>query len=143
MDARDLRILVAEDEFTTRILMQEFMKTLGVVHTVVNGQEAIDATRMALRRRMPYHLICLDIMMPEVDGLAALAAIRALDHDPELPNVAPARIIMATSLRDVEKVKEAVASGCDGYLIKPVDRNVLLRQVAKLFLSSTVAKAAG
>lgn len=144
MSMGDLRILVAEDELISRILMQEMMKGLGCVHTAANGKEAIEAARMALQRRKPYQLICLDIMMPEVDGLAALAAIRQLEDEADLPPMQSARILMTSASGEMSHVKAAAAGRCDGYLIKPIERNALMRQLAKLLLPvQGAANAAG
>ena len=63
-----MKTLIVEDDFTSRLYLQELLKGYGPTHIAVNGKEAIEATHLALEAGEPYNLICLDIMMPEMDG---------------------------------------------------------------------------
>ena len=63
-----MKALVVEDDFTSRLIMQEMLLGYGSVHIAVNGREALDAFMVAFEKGAPYDLICLDIMMPELDG---------------------------------------------------------------------------
>ena len=67
-----MKTLIVEDDFTSRLLLQEILKRYGAVHIAVNGREAVDAVRAAAESDESYDLICLDIMMPEMDGYQAL-----------------------------------------------------------------------
>ncbi len=75
-----MKTLIVEDDFTSRVLLQEVLKRDGTVHIAVNGKEAVDAVRAAMDAGEPYDLICLDIMMPEMDGYEALKEIRAIEE---------------------------------------------------------------
>jgi len=70
-----MKTLIAEDDFTGRLLLQEILKRYGALHIAVNGKEAVEAVRTAMDAGEPYDLVCLDIMMPEMDGYQALAEI--------------------------------------------------------------------
>ena len=70
-----LRILLAEDDFTSRLLLQTFLSRYGECHIAVNGREAVAAFRLALEQGQRYDLICMDIMMPEMDGGEAVREI--------------------------------------------------------------------
>ena len=72
----------------------------------------------AVKQKKPYDLLCLDIMMPRVDGLKVLKAIRVLEKQHELKHTC---IIMMTALADVEYVDQALELGCDAYAAKPID----------------------
>ena len=76
----NMKSLIVEDDFTSRLLLQEYLKVYGIPHIAVNGREAVEAVRLALEARDHYNLICLDIMMPEMDGQQALREIRALEE---------------------------------------------------------------
>ena len=104
------RVLLAEDNSVNRVLATRLLEKRG--HAVVsahNGREAVEAFQ-----REPFHLILMDIQMPEMDGFEATAAIRALPSGANVPIVA----MTAHALKgDREKCLEA---GMDGYVTKPI-----------------------
>src|SRR5580698_6790008 len=100
-----MRTLIVEDEFTSRLLMQSFLSQYGECHIAVNGKEAVAAFRAAQDSGQPYDLICMDIMMPEMDGQTAAREIRALEEAAGTPMAA--KIIMTTALDDVKNVVES------------------------------------
>jgi hypothetical protein len=65
-----MKTLIAEDSDTSRLLLQGLLKSYGPTHTGLNGKETVRVVRTALEEGEPYDLICLDIMMPEMDGQA-------------------------------------------------------------------------
>src|SRR5208282_338399 len=71
-----MRTLIVEDEFTSRLLLQSFLSQYGECHIAVNGREAVAAFRTACESGQAYDLICMDIMMPEMDGQTAVREIR-------------------------------------------------------------------
>jgi two-component system chemotaxis response regulator CheY len=129
-----VKILIAEDDSTSRLLLQELLKSYGPVHTAVNGREAVAAVRLALKDGEPYDLICLDIMMPKMDGQEALAAIRRIETADGVAGSNRTKIVMTTALADRENVMEAVAGKCDDYLIKPIQKAKLLEALHRLAL---------
>ena len=102
-----MKILIVDDDFTCRNLLKEVLKSYGSIHMAVNGKEAVDAVSAAMASGEPYDLICLDVMMPEMDGQEALAAIRALEVAQGINSSKGAKIVMATALGDA---KNAIAS---------------------------------
>jgi len=76
-----MKCLIVEDDFTARKLLQTHLSEYGDCFVAVNGQEAVDAVLEALEQRHPYDLICLDIMMPGMDGQQTLQAIRQLEQE--------------------------------------------------------------
>jgi two-component system chemotaxis response regulator CheY len=121
-----MKALVADDDLTSRILMRELLRKFGVTHVACNGKEAVDAAKVAIDAREPYTVICMDIMMPEMDGQQALKEIRAFEEESDVCFQNGAKIIMTTALRDRENVSAAFRSQCDGYLVKPIDRTKLV-----------------
>jgi two-component system chemotaxis response regulator CheY len=81
-----------------------------------------------------YRLICLDIMIPEMDGQAVLKEIRSLEASEGILDGCGVKVIMTSSLRDGKNVMTAFRELCDGYLIKPFDRGNLLEQLRKFRL---------
>jgi len=131
-----MKTLIVEDDFTSRLLLQELLKGYGPSHVAVNGTEAVEATRLALEAGEPYDLICLDIMMPEMDGQQALRNIRAQEEARGIISSNGAKIVMTTALGDLKNVSAAYSGLCDGYLTKPIQKAKLLEELRKLGLMS-------
>lgn len=129
-----MKILIVEDDATSRLLLRKQLEAFGACDVAINGKEAVALARKAIDDGNPYTLICLDIMMPEMDGQAALRQIR--EHEVEmgcLPSRA-SKIIMTTALRDIENVTQAYRDSCDGYLVKPLQRDNLIALLKELNL---------
>lgn len=78
-----MKILLAEDDFASRKFMTNYLEKYGDCDITVDGEEAVDAFLMALEDGEPYDLICLDVMMPVLDGYQALKAIRDIEKERE------------------------------------------------------------
>jgi two-component system chemotaxis response regulator CheY len=126
---KHLRALLAEDDFSSRLMLQSFLSGYGECHVAVNGREAVAAFRSALERGQRYDLICMDIMMPEMDGREAVRQIRALEQQHGILSTSGAKIIMTTALDDLKEVARCFHELCDSYLTKPVDLSTLLAQM--------------
>ena len=118
-----MRILLAEDDFVTRKFMTGFLSKYGECDVTVDGMEAVDAFMMALEEGNPYDLVCLDIMMPVMDGYQALVGIRNLEKERNIPKEEQAKVIMTTALNDEKNVKMAFDLGCTVYSGKPIDQD--------------------
>jgi two-component system chemotaxis response regulator CheY len=124
-----LRVLLVEDDFACRLLLQTFLSRYGECHIAVNGKEAVDAFRAALERGNGYDLICMDIMMPEMDGREAVRQVRALEGAWGIQSTNGARIFMTTTVEEVKEVVLCFKELCDTYLMKPIDLGELLKQM--------------
>lgn len=116
-----MRILIAEDDRISRTFLQKFMQSYGEVDVAVDGMEAVDLYMDSIKTKTPYDLLCLDIMMPKVDGLKVLKVIRQIEGQNKTASEERLKIIMMTALADVGYVDEAFRLGCDAYASKPVD----------------------
>jgi two-component system, chemotaxis family, chemotaxis protein CheY len=132
--AGHLRILLVEDDFASRLLLQTFLSRYGECHIAVNGKEAVEAARSALERGQNYDLICMDIMMPEVDGREAVRRIRGLEEGQGILSTFGAKIIMTTAVDEVKEVIQCFEELCDAYLMKPIDLGQLLKQMKSYHL---------
>ena len=88
--------------------------------------------RLSLNEQDPYNLILLDIMRPNVDGHAALAAIRSLESGLGVAPADEAKVIMTTALSDASNVMKAFKGQCDGSLVKPIRKEPLFAELEKL-----------
>ena len=129
-----MKVLIVEDDFTARLVLQQFLKDYGPSHVAVDGAEAVAAFKTALAEGQPYDLICLDIMMPGVDGQQALKEIRAHEEANGILSSDGVKVIMTTALDDLKSVSRAYNELCDGYLVKPVGKAELLDEVRRLGL---------
>ncbi len=129
-----MKILLAEDDFVTRKFMANFLSKYGDCDVTVDGMEAVDAYMMALEDGEPYDLVCLDIMMPVMDGYQALVGIRNLEKAHDVPEDKQVKVIMATALNDEKNVKMAFELGCTVYSGKPIDQNKFEQALQKLGL---------
>lgn len=129
-----MRILLAEDDFVTRKYMTNFLSKYGECDVTVDGMEAVDAFMMALEEDEPYDLVCLDIMMPVMDGYQALMGIRNLEKERDIPEEKATKIIMTTALNDEKNVKMAFDLGCTIYSGKPIDQERFEQALKKLGL---------
>jgi hypothetical protein len=113
-----LRVLAAEDNKTNQLVFRTMLKGVDLDLTLVeNGALCVEA----YRRSVP-DLIFTDISMPEMDGLAAARAIRAMEEEAGLPRVP----IIAMTAYAMEGDRDRIlAAGIDGYLSKPLKKGDL------------------
>jgi len=129
-----MKVLIAEDDMASRKFLYKYLSAYGDCDVTVDGVEAIDAFLLAWDEGSPYDLICLDIMMPKVDGIKALKMIRDLEHNKGVENSQRAKIIMTTALNDTKTVKSSFQDDCQAYAAKPIDTEKLLEVIKKLGL---------
>ncbi len=128
-----MRMLVVEDDFGSRRMMQKLLEPYGEVDVVVDGEEAVEAFRMAWEESLPYELVFMDIMMPKMDGHEALKRLRELEREMGVKPANEARVIMTSVLEDPKNVIEAYYGGsATSYLIKPIDREKLEEELERL-----------
>ncbi len=116
-----MRVLIAEDEGTSRKFLYKYLSQYGECDTVVDGLEALDAVLISLKDNQPYDLICLDIMMPKVQGVKVLEYIKKMETQKGLSQDKKSKVIMTTALAETSIVKNAFDIGCDAYIAKPID----------------------
>ena len=133
-----MRILIAEDDMTSRRFLLKFLSAYGECDVVVDGMEALDAYLIAVKEKNPYDVICLDIMMPKVDGVKVLKAIRDFETQRGLLPEKKVKIIMITALDDTEYVHKSFELGCEAYAAKPIDIDKLVKVMKNLDIIKTV-----
>ena len=129
-----MKTLIAEDDDASRRVLTALLNRYGESRVVTDGLGAVEAFLVALGGGVPFDLVCLDIMMPEMDGQEALQAIRRLEEDRGILPSEGAKILMVTALDDPGNILEAFQGLCDGYMVKPVDKTQLLDKLKELGL---------
>ena len=133
-----MRILIVEDDLLSARLLEAILSKYGTLRMAENGEAAVYAFVQAWRQGKPFDLICMDIMMPEMNGIDALKHIRQLETDNKIPDHQQAKVIMITALDDPEVVTEAFFHGeATSYLVKPLNKNKLAKELENLGLLGT------
>jgi PAS domain S-box-containing protein len=120
---RPLRLLLAEDNATNRFVFSRLLR--GTMVEIAIAENGLEAVRVA--EQAAYDLICMDMSMPEMDGLDATRAIRAGDG----PN-RRVPIIALTANAFAEDMEACRAAGMDDFLAKPVSKDVLFAAILRL-----------
>lgn len=129
-----MRVLIAEDDLASRKFLFKFMSGYGECDLTVDGMEAIEAFMIALNEENPYELICLDIMMPKLDGIKALKVIRDIEKQKGIAESKRVKVIMTTALNDINTVHTTFETGCEAFAVKPIDTQKFVEVLQKLGL---------
>ena len=118
-----MRVLLAEDHPTNRRVVELILEAAGIELTCVeNGLQAIEAFRAGA-----FELVLMDMQMPVMDGLTAIAEIRKLES---AGGLTPTPIHVLTANAMPEHISASLAAGADGHLSKPIQAQALLERVA-------------
>ncbi|HPX61410.1 MAG TPA: response regulator [Deltaproteobacteria bacterium] len=130
-----MKCLIVEDDFISRRILKEHLSSYFDCDIAVNGEEAVTSFRLAHEGKHPYDLICMDIMMPGVNGIEALRRIRELEKGMEIPQNLEVRVIMLTALDDPHTVFQSFYRvGATAYIVKPLSRQKLVNELMQLGL---------
>ena len=130
-----MRSLVVEDDAISRKMLQLFLKRYGECDAASNGNDAIQAFRKALEDDTPHDLVCMDIMMPDMDGHQTLQEIRKVEDKKHINELNRVRVIMTTALDDSENANEAFfKGGARSYIVKPIKEEELRTELSRLGL---------
>jgi two-component system chemotaxis response regulator CheY len=129
-----MKALVVEDDSVSSKLLHSILLNYGECAVAKNGKEAMKLFVSALVQKRPFDLICLDIMMPELDGLETLKKIREIESDAGIGGLDGVKIIITSELGDKEHILKAFREGSEAYLVKPFDRSKLTALLTKFNL---------
>jgi two-component system chemotaxis response regulator CheY len=132
-----MRSLIAEDDQTCALIMSTLLKRYGSPEVVSDGDAAIRAFTAGLAARNPFDLVCLDIIMPGFDGAACLRCLRAIESGFGREGGDRCRILMASSVHTTKSILTSFRDQCDGYLLKPITRANLAKELAELGFTAT------
>ncbi|MDD5675090.1 MAG: response regulator [Chitinivibrionales bacterium] len=129
-----MKILIVEDDPVSNALLSAILAPFGSCDVVMDGISGLTGFVSALLQKRPYDLICLDIMLPGLDGQGALKQIRQWEQKNNIGGLDGAKIIMITALSDSANILQAFRSQCEGYIVKPIRKSNVLGQLKSLGL---------
>ena len=116
------RILIVDDDRQTRLKLARDLAGGGFeTSEAAGGRAALDMLQAG-----PFDLVLLDILMPDVDGHAVLAEMRAAEATRDIP------VVVVSALEDQEDIEKCMRLGAKDYLTKPVDAATLIARVAEI-----------
>jgi len=121
-----MRILIAEDDSTSRDFIFKFLKRYGECDMAVDGFEALDAYLISVKENQSYDLLCIDIMMPKFDGLKVLKAIRDIEIQRKISREKRAKIILTTALDKAHIAQNSSEFDYDAFISKPINTSKLI-----------------
>ena len=126
-DLEGMNILVAEDNDINWEIISTLLSMYGITtERAENGRVCLEKIKSATQGQ--YSLIFMDIQMPEMNGLDATKAIRALD-DPWASSIP---IVAMTADAFSENVTECLKAGMNGHLAKPIDIKLVIKVIQKI-----------
>lgn len=134
-ESRPLRVLVAEDTSANQLVMRGILERHG--HRVVVVDSGHDA--LAQLKHEPFDVALVDVQMPDLDGLQAIAALRDWEQK---ASTGPLPVIAVTAWATAEYREQCLAAGMNAYLTKPVRAAQLIETIERLTAVSKPALAA-
>ena len=128
-----MRFLIVDDDESIILFLRTFLSAYAECLTACDGMEALCAFEAALEEDRPFAAVFMDILMPGMDGNEVVQALRRIE---DASNPAERfKLIMISVLTDTKNVSESFFHGrADAYLPKPLRRDILLAELAKLGL---------
>ncbi|MBU1219789.1 response regulator [Myxococcota bacterium] len=120
-----MKILIVEDEYAARAMIEFFLEPYGKIDSAANGSEAVNFIKKSYEINEPYNLVCIDIRLPDMDGHEVLVELKRMESDSGIPHSERTITFMTTALEDPKNVARAFYNLCDEYLSKPVRKNEL------------------
>jgi len=131
-----MKSLIIEDDYITSQVMQQILLPFGSVDVAENGFKGLELFATAIVNHIEYDVVFLDIMMPELDGQQVLTQIRGIEEDYKILGLDQrVKIIMTTALNDFDNIKTAFKNQCEGYIVKPIDKDKITQKIVNLGLA--------
>jgi len=117
-----MRSLIVDDDGIGRLMLVTFLEEFGPCDQAENGKQALELIDLAEEQNSPYNLICLDIIMPVMDGTATLQGIRERDAK----KAKRTKVLMISACSSPQDIENAFFEGdCDDYIVKPFLREAV------------------
>lgn len=129
-----MRVLIVDDDYTSRRILQRLLVSFGEAYVAVDGEEAVRAFTLAWQDQEAFDLVLMDIQMPKLGGIEALKRIRGVESKLGVGADERVKVLMVSSQAEREVVMQSLEVGADWYLVKPIDKAKLMEELGKLGL---------
>ena len=123
--SKKLKVLAVDDDMINLKLLKSMLKKMDFIEEVIEARNGADAIA-AIKTQSDFDIILLDIIMPVMGGIEMLKVVRADENLRQLP------IVVLTT--DETKKAEALECGANGFLMKPIRNDDLLKKMATVIL---------
>jgi HD-like signal output (HDOD) protein/ActR/RegA family two-component response regulator len=130
-----MKFLIVDDDVVSRQTLIKMLSDYADCESARNGVEALSIYKKGWEDWAPFDLVTLDISMPEMDGKKVLQTIRAIENEKKVPRDKKVKILMSSGRKDRETILTCVQMGCDDYISKPFDRDIILKKIRKFGIS--------
>ena len=125
------KILIVDDSTSIREQLTAILSPVAECHTAGDGQEAVDIIKQTQGKGKNFHLVIMDVIMPEKDGLTAVKEIREFEKARGWTGKNTLTIIIATTIKDPSKILIAqYECGADAYIAKPFTEKTVLQTLS-------------
>jgi len=123
-----MRSMIVDDDEMGRMMLATLLEEFGSCDQASNGKEALELFDRAVSEGSPYDLICLDIVMPVMDGTEALRQIRERDQQ----QGGRTKVFMISACNTPQDIENAFFEGdCDDYVVKPFRREAVTQMLTR------------
>lgn len=126
-----MNILIVEDDIISQNIILDCLSEYKC-SLASNGIEAVEMFRLALDQNNPYYLICMDIILPDLDGYESMKKIRAIEKEYNVPKEKSVKVIITTIVNDSKNLKKGFDLNCDAYAGKPINKKQLINTIKSL-----------
>jgi two-component system, chemotaxis family, chemotaxis protein CheY len=127
-----MKALVIEDDYVSGKVIKKMLNLYGECDVASSGEKGLELFFDSFDKKESYDVICLDIMMPEMDGHEVLKRLRAGEEKRGI--LEPVKVIITSALGDFSNIKEAYREQCEDYIVKPIEKYKIEAALRKLEL---------
>ena len=127
----EINVLITDDIEDNRLVLKNICRKIQNlrVFEAVNGEQAVETVK-----KQPIDIVLMDVMMPVMDGFEATGIIKKMENPPT--------VIVVTAIADKETENKFIELGVDGYIRKPIDRDIIKAKLEGLKNTITLRKGA-
>ena len=127
-----MKVLVVEDDLGSRRLISSIIGSYCEIEEASDGDEAVQAYCLAVADNKPFDCILLDLTLPTISGLDALAQIRDLEEQNSIALDQGVKVLIMSASKELEDVFNAEVLGCRSYLLKPLDKSKVISSLKQV-----------